>query len=450
MGLQLTETNSVACSGMPGVSDAFASAIWGLDWILYSAQLGLRRINFHTGTTGGGNSYYNAIASNASSGTFTNEARPLYYALHMFASGGPGNSLLAATIQTTANVTAYATTRCATCPVHVFVINKDLTATVAVSMELSQPVQSGSLLRLGASSLAAKLPDISYGGTFFEGATGLLNTTRATTAISADNQGHYSFQLDNASAVLLTFIRAGQSPPAPAINGVVSAATSGPVVAPGGLATLYGTSLTGTTEIASSNRLPTRIADEQLTVNGFPAPQTYASSGQINFQVPFEIAPGQATVLHSNGAFTANPVSVTVVPLAPEIFTVPAVSAKQGAILIAGTASLAAPSESIPDARPARAGEYLSIYCTGLGLTTPRANTGIPVTSGPTPVTQEQPTVTLNGNSMDVTFSGLAPLYPGLYQVNVRLPAGIGHGDNLPLQLIIGGVASNIVTVAIE
>jgi uncharacterized protein (TIGR03437 family) len=451
LGLQLTETNSVACSGMPGVSDAFASAVWGLDWTLYSAQMGLRRINFHTGTTGGQNSYYNAIASGPSTSnpaSFTNEARPLYYALHMFASAGPGNTFLPVTVQTTPNVTAYATTRCSTCPVHVFVVNKDLAATVPVSVQFTQPMQSASILRLSASNLSAKLPDISYGGTSFDGGTGLPGSTRTVTSIAADSQGNYSFQLDNSSEVLMTFIRAGGAPPM--ASTVVSAATGGQVVAPGGLASLYGTNLTGTTEFAASNRLPTRLADEQLTINGVPAPQTYASAGQINFQVPFELAPGQATLIHSSGALSAAAVPVTVVPFAPEIFTIPAANTKQGAVLIAGTSAVAAPAGAIAGARPASAGEYLSIYCTGLGLTTPNVATGVPVSSGVIPITQQLPTVTLNGKPVEVTFSGLAPQYPGLYQVNVRIPAGAAAGSAIPLQLSIGGVPSNGVTVAIQ
>jgi uncharacterized protein (TIGR03437 family) len=453
LGLQLTETNSVACSGMPGVSDAFASAIWGLDWTLYSAQLGLRRINFHTGTTGGQNSYYNAIASGpAPAGTsgFVNQARPLYYALHMFASGGPGNTMLPVKVESTANVTAYATTRCSTCPVHVFMINKDLSAAVPVVLSLSQPMQSAALLRLSASNLDAMLPDIDYGGAVFDGSSALLTSPRKASTVRADANGNYSFQLSNSSAVLLTLVRQGVNPPSPAAAGVVNAANGQPAVAPGSLASLYGVNLAGTTEQAASNRLPTRLADGQLTINGFPAPQTFASPEQINFQVPFEAAPGKGALVYAKGALITDPIPVTVVPFAPAIFPIPAVSTTQGAVLIAGTTSLAAPLGSLANARPAHDEEYLSIYCTGLGAVTQPAWDGIPVASGSTPSTLELPAVTLNGVAAAVTFSGLAPEYPGLYQVNVRIPVGAPKGDAVELRLAIGEFAANIVTVAIR
>jgi uncharacterized protein (TIGR03437 family) len=456
LGLQLTETNSVACSGMPGVSDAFASAIWGLDWTLYSAQLGLRRINFHTGTTrtattGEQNSYYNAIASGpspAGSVGFTNDARPLYYALHMFASAGPGNAMLPVTVQSTANVTAYATTRCPACPVHVFVINKDLSATAPVVLDLSQPAQSASALTLSATSLSAMLPDISYGGTVFDGSSGVPAASRSASPLAAGADGTYSFELKNASAILLTFVRQGVSPPSPAA--IVNAASGQSAVAPGSLASIYGSNLTGATEQAASNRLPTRLADGQITINGFAAPQIYASPGQVNFQVPFEAVPGQSTVIYANGALISGAIPINVVPFAPAVFTLPAVSATQGAVLVAGTVSLAAPLGSSANARPAHEGEFLSIYCTGLGATTPRSEDGIPITSGALPATVEKPVVTLNGAAAEVTYSGLAPEYPGLYQVNVRIPAGAPKGNAVPLRLSIKGVAAPVVTVAIN
>ena len=56
----------------------------------------------------------------------------------------------------------------------------------------------------------------------------------------------------------------------------------------------------------------------------------------------------------------------------------------------------------------------------------------------------------LNGLALDVTYSGLAPEYPGLYQVNARIPAGSAKGDAVALQLSIGGVSSNVVKVAVN
>lgn len=45
----LGETNTVACSGRAGVSDAFAAALWSLDWMFGLARVGISRANFHGG-----------------------------------------------------------------------------------------------------------------------------------------------------------------------------------------------------------------------------------------------------------------------------------------------------------------------------------------------------------------------------------------------------------------
>ena len=48
------------------------------------------------------------------------------------------------------------------------------------------------------------------------------------------------------------------------------------------------------------------------------------------------------------------------------------------------------------------------------------------------------------------TFSGLAPGFVGLYQVNVQVPMGVPSGPEQPVEIIINGVSSNIVTVAVS
>lgn len=53
------ETNSAACGGFPGISDAFAAALWGLDYGLMLAHSNFTGALFHVG---GQNVYYNVSA----------------------------------------------------------------------------------------------------------------------------------------------------------------------------------------------------------------------------------------------------------------------------------------------------------------------------------------------------------------------------------------------------
>jgi len=99
LAFRLTETNSCYRGGQPGVSDTFASALWGADMILETAQSGYTGVNLH----GGGDQVYTPIASDASGTTL----RPIYFGMR-FAQMFAGAELLEIAITADRNVTAYA------------------------------------------------------------------------------------------------------------------------------------------------------------------------------------------------------------------------------------------------------------------------------------------------------------------------------------------------------
>jgi hypothetical protein len=92
----------------------------------------------------------------------------------------------------------------------------------------------------------------------------------------------------------------------------------------------------------------------------------------------------------------------------------------QGAVVIANTAIVAS------SARPAHPGEYISIFCTGLGAVTNQPATG----AAPSQLSQTIATPSVKIGTLDaaVSFSGLAPGFVGLYQVNVQVPANAPAG----------------------
>jgi len=71
--------------------------------------------------------------------------------------------------------------------------------------------------------------------------------------------------------------------------------------------------------------------------------------------------------------------------------------------------------------RPAKPGEFLSIYCTGLGDVNNQPVLGSASPSNPLASTLATPVVTIGGQTAQVLFSGLAPGFVGLYQVNVKV-----------------------------
>jgi hypothetical protein len=73
----MTETNSVVCAGTSGVSDAFASALWALDYSLLIAQQGIVNADFMDGTNAAGCDPYTPLCP--TTGDLT--ARPIYYGM---------------------------------------------------------------------------------------------------------------------------------------------------------------------------------------------------------------------------------------------------------------------------------------------------------------------------------------------------------------------------------
>lgn len=202
--IALAETNSASCGGMPGVSNAFASALWGLDWLFSAAQDGLTSVNFHISYRPGGSSYnpVDTYAASDNSKNYKNVVQPLYYAMYLFAHSASGKHLMRANAQTRANVRAYATGACTNCAVNVVVINKDSSASGSVRVHLDRRAGVGKLLLLKAPSLDSLSPEVTYGGMRFD-SDGRIAPPH-TTVVQPDSHGDYEFELPHAAAALLT------------------------------------------------------------------------------------------------------------------------------------------------------------------------------------------------------------------------------------------------------
>jgi uncharacterized protein (TIGR03437 family) len=123
----------------------------------------------------------------------------------------------------------------------------------------------------------------------------------------------------------------------------------------------------------------------------------------------------------------------------PGVFTVSTSGTGDGVVLH-GDNSL------VNAASPAKGGEQVVIYCTGLGVTNPSFATGAPATS--TNQTVSPVTASIGGQAAVVVYSGLSVGFAGLYQSNVIVPAGLSGSQ--PLIVTEPGAASRAgVTVAV-
>lgn len=207
--IAMAETNSASCGGMPGVSNSFASAVWGLDYMFSLANDGFRYVNFHSSYRPGGSSYnpVDTYGTPTASGgwTYRNVAEPLYYAQYLFARNASGKHPLPTAIETSSNIRADAVSACAGCAVSVFVINEDLSAAGEIRVRVEGRKAVASLLLLSAPHLSSLAPEVRYGGEQFD-SDGRIGAPHST-LIHPDAQGEYVFTLPNASAAVLTVPR---------------------------------------------------------------------------------------------------------------------------------------------------------------------------------------------------------------------------------------------------
>jgi len=255
------------------------------------------------------------------------------------------------------------------------------------------------------------------------------------------------------SLILSAGLLLGQTPTV-APGGVCNAASCQPnqMVAPGSLISIFGTSLASSLALADSIPLSTNLNGVEVTINDIPAPLLFVSANQINAQLPWNAGGGTANVVvKRNGALSA-PVNFPVSNINPGIFTVAGTGVGQAVAYGNLDGAFAAPAGSLPGAHPAKIGDpaTLVILATGLGpVDHPVASGDIPP-PGVLSNTIDKPIVLVGGVPAQVVFSGLTPLYVGVYQINIIISPGTPVGDAVPLQIVMGGVTTtDKVTIAV-
>ena len=216
-------------------------------------------------------------------------------------------------------------------------------------------------------------------------------------------------------------------------------------IAPGSLVTLYGTNLSERTTGLNALPLPTEKEGTEVLLGGQPLPILFASPAQINAQLPFNL-PSNAVlqIVVRRNAQISVPESFVVAPAQPGIFTKNQQGTGQGIVVRSDQVTLAEPGA------PARRGEAVVIYGTGLGPVNQIVTAGNQAPSSPLAVTLSTVEVLIGGKSAQVLFSGLTPGFAGLYQVNAILPADSPTGNAVPLSLRVDGRLSNSVEIAVE
>lgn len=200
-------------------------------------------------------------------------------------------------------------------------------------------------------------------------------------------------------------------------GGVGSVAGVASQHAPGSVVAIYGRNLThGAAAQASRIPLPDRMAGTAVVVNGLQVPLYFVSPGQVNAQLPFDLAIGsEAEVYVRNVNRDGNAMRLRIAGAAPA--------------LIAGV----------------RNGESLVLYAAGLGAVQGSVPAGEAAAAGSAIRTLQTPEVRVNERRAEVAYAGLAPLLVGVYQVNAAIPAGLS--GPFEVKVAVGNAESNVIRI---
>ena len=217
---------------------------------------------------------------------------------------------------------------------------------------------------------------------------------------------------------------------------VVNAATmERKPVAPGSLVTGFWDNPFGSEAMASGLPLPETLGGVSATLDGAPVRFTYVSRRQFNAQLPMsQVAASVSQLeLRFEGELVGT-VPVQILPASPGIF-----HSNGNALALNPDGSLNGPNN------PAPASSGVALYLTGQGRTDPLVREGEAAPANPFATPIHSLHLTVDGQTKQPLFAGLAPGQAGLLQVNVPT-AGLSPGAH-EVQVSIHSIPSNGVRI---
>ena len=266
-------------------------------------------------------------------------------------------------------------------------------------------------------------------------------------AILGSQPGNYDFTASS-GGYSWDFTGSARVMPTIADHGVVNAAgfEAGKPVAPGSYISIFGSALSDTTDSAKTLILPLAIDYAMVSFDvpsaniSAPGHLVYVSPSQVNLQVPWELqgqssAQVKVTIDFSYG----NVVTVPLSDYAPAFFEI-------------GGGNVAARDLSnnvIGASNPAKQGATVQFYLNGLGPVDHQPASGDPAPSSPLATCQSVPSVSIGGKTANSSFCGLAPGFPGLYQINAVIPTGLTPGPQ-QITVSIGAQTSKTSNIIVQ
>jgi uncharacterized protein (TIGR03437 family) len=221
-------------------------------------------------------------------------------------------------------------------------------------------------------------------------------------------------------------------------------------IAPGEVVSIYGNnigfSIRANAQANANGIFSTQFAGTMVTFNGIPAPVLISSPTFVSVVVPYELGGATAAniVVTQNGQ-TTGIAAIPVTAVFPGIFT----AASTG--INGGLAVLNADGTPNTTKNAAVESSTITLFVTGDGQTSPGGIDGLVSGASNTPTPLLPVTVTVGGNAATVTSAAEAPgQVAGVLKVSVTLPSTVTTSSSVLVQVQVGSVMSQQVSIAVQ
>lgn len=237
--------------------------------------------------------------------------------------------------------------------------------------------------------------------------------------------------------------------------------TAGPV-APG---TLIHIKLNGpavlpdTQENEAGQQVKKQAGGVEVLLNGVSLPILSVKADAIDAQIPYDIPASSATSVYvrterDGGVAVSNAVALHIAATTPGLYAFAGTEPRSGLLLHAGSQEIDLPSTPVTSDSPAKPGEELTLWATGLGLVDDsdaitRATAGVPF-SGPAASVLSPVSAAINGQPVEVRSAVLTPGAVGVYEIHILLPDNLRPDQEAELVVSQNGYTSNTIRFPIS
>jgi len=225
------------------------------------------------------------------------------------------------------------------------------------------------------------------------------------------------------------------------VNGAGEGSTPG--IAPGSVASLYGSNLAAESAVGPASPLAKTLAGVTVRIGTRSLPIYFASPDQINFQVPADLALGDHTLVVSSEGMPDVGADFSIVRNAPGLFPT-AIDGQTYAMVMHEDGT------PVTAAAPARQGELLTAYGTGFGPTDHMRPEATAIPSSPRFMILDPVRILVGSATVTPESAYAAAGQVGVDLVQFRLDSSAPSGAAIAISLTVNGVVSNTLTLPIQ